>query len=711
MAIIDAKGRPRSTRTSDEEHALLMEDIGRLPPDERAALLEVYEKLAESGGADDFGKIAEADYIRKPVDVRTFLTDPYFLGETGSAMYPRIKDDIVELFEGGYHEAVLGGSLGWGKSFFAVTSMAYVLYQISCLRTPQRSYGLEGGSHLYIAMLSVTEKVARRVQVNELIAKVEFSRYFKEHFPIKAAPSQLEIKCHNHVTIVAGSTGSSAVIGLNVFASFIDETSFMGSVKEVDRLGKFISTDMGEKIYKSIIRRMKSRFQRAGKLPGVLITVSSKERPSAFVEKRIQEAREQNDPHFFVREYATWDVKPPEFFSAGTFKVVAGNERVQSRILGEDPKEEERYREMGLHVVEVPSDYRKDFEKDLDGALRDIAGVATLSVSNYFQRIDSVYSAVMPDAVSPIVSGAEGDPIEEWTAGTPFHVNWGTIASTFERRLPGGFVEIGWRPKKHPFAIRYAHIDSSLTGDATGLVIAHIANWTEVVRRDPRGDEYTETAPVMETDLVLRIVPPPGDEILLSDVRSILYQFSEHGFQIGFVSMDQFQSADTIQQMNQRGIEAEVVSIDRTTEPYDVLKGAFYEGRLRVHQHRILQCELRNIQRVPSTSGKVKIDHPKIMTGPDGNEIPGSKDVADALAGAIYNLSQRMPGQPIAPQAGVSVGAVRQEKPNHDWVTGGAQMVTPEASGAPGRKGMVKPGSGSGGGGSGGLPPLPFIRG
>lgn len=708
MPILYDKGRPKSHRTPDEEDKLLLEAISKLPPEERAALMEVYEQVSQ-GRSAEYGKLAEAEFIRRPVDVRTFLHDPYFLGESGGSLWPRLQEDMVELFEGDYHEATLGGSLGWGKSFFATCAMAYVLYQMSCLREPQKAYGIDSGSFIYIAMLSVTEKVARRVAVNEMIGKLEHSRYFKEHFPLQAAPSQLEMRFPNQVQIVAGSTGSSAIIGLNVFAGFIDETSFMGGTKEVDRHGKFVSADTGEKIYDSIIRRMKSRFQRSGRLPGVLITVSSKERPNAFIEKRVRQAREQNDPHVFIREYATWDVKPAEFFSKETFKVVAGTDRVQSRILGDDPREEARYRDMDLQIVEVPEDYRRDFERDLDGSLRDIAGVATESVSPYIQRTDAIFKAMENAPPTPTTDEA-GQVIEEWVANTPLHVAWPKVAVQFERRLAGGYQEVAWRPLRHPHAIRYVHIDASLTGDATGLAMGHISQWTEVVRRDAKGEEYVELAPIVESDLLLRIIPPPGDEILLSDVRAIVYQFIDHGFQVGFVSMDQYQSADSIQQFRKRGIEAELVSLDRTTEPYDVLKAAFYEDRVRLQKHEMLGIELRNLQRVPSGRGRVKIDHPKLMTGPGGSQITGSKDLADALGGLVYSLTQRTPGRPIPMMAGLShvAGGQAIEKQDNTWVTGGAVVVSGEGpgSGTP-RGGMVKPGSG----GSGGVPPLPFIKG
>lgn len=613
--------------------------------------------------------------------------------------------DVTDVVEGTRYIAggmLVHNSIGWGKSFFATCAMAYTLYQMSCLRNPQKTYGIDSGSSIYVAMLSVTEKVARRVAVNELVGKIEHSRYFKEHFPLKAAPSQLEIKFPNSVQVVAGSTGSSAVIGLNVFAGFIDESSFMGDSKEVDRSGKFIAADNGEKIYKSIIRRMKSRFQRAGRMPGVLLTVSSKERPGAFIEKRIREAREQDDKHFFVREYATWDVKPADFFSPGTFKVVAGNDKIQSRILTSgDPKEEERYRDMGLQVIEVPVDYRADFERDIDGSLRDVAGIATESVSPFMQRTDTIFEAADPSL--PLATRDEdGNKIEEWVANRPLQIFWQGIAQQFERRLTGGFVEVGWRPLRHPNAIRYAHIDASLTGDATGLVIAHVSNWTEVVRRDFGGDEYTELAPVLETDLLLRIIPPPGDEILLSDVRNIIYQFIEHGFQIGYISMDQYQSADSLQQFRKRGIEAELVSMDRTTEAYDTLKGAFYEKRIRTQQHNYLAIELRNLQRVPTSGGRVKIDHPKLMTGADGNQVRGTKDVADALAGVVWSISQRSPGRPIPPMLGGSdSGGTGDRREDSSWVTGGAVMV---GEGVTARGSVTKP---VGPGGT----PLPFVKG
>jgi hypothetical protein len=667
VTILDVNGRPRSVRTDEEELQLLLSDIERLPEKEQRALTEVYSRLLE--GDASYNGLADAEYRLAPVDIKTFLTEPYFLGETGASLWPQLADDLVDLFEGEYEEATLGGSLGWGKSFFATTAMAYVIYQMSCLKNPQRAYGIDVGSSIYVAMISVTEKVAKRVVISELIGKIRFSRYFQEHFKPKEAPSQLEVRFPSGIQVVGGSTGSSAMIGLNVFAGLIDETSFLGEKKKLDRHGRESVVDVGEQIYKSIIRRMKSRFQRVGRLPGVLILASSKERPSAFIEKRIQAAREIDDPMMFAREYATWDVHPKEKFSGKHFGVVVGTERISSRILSGDPEELKRYEDMGLQVVSVPEDYRKDFVDDIDGALRDIAGVATDVVSQYMNRSEKVYDCQDATLEHPIGHDEGEGPMEEWVANTPLPIQWHRITKPFKRRLPGGYTEDAWRPIRHPEATRYVHIDTSYAADSSGICIAHIAGWTEVVRRDALGEEYNELAPRIEADLVLAVVPPPGDEIMLADLRGVVYQFMAHGYQVSYASLDSFQSIDTIQQFRKHGVDAEVVSIDRTTEPYDVLKTAMYEDRFRMAPHAVALREFRYLQRVPKSGGRIKIDHPK--KNPDGT--PGSKDVADSIAGVVYSLTRKVPGRPMAPMLGSRESF--DEKQDDSWVTGGKVLV------------------------------------
>lgn len=683
MAIVDKGGRPRSVRTPEEILEEVDEDFANLSSDEKAAFLAIIDQM-QGGDFRDYETLVSAEYERIPVDPRTFLTDEHFIGKVGANMWPKLQDDFVDLFSGGYSEAVLGGSIGWGKSFFASCGLAYVIYQMSCLKDPQQVYGLAPGSSILVTLLSITREVARRVPLAELNSKLEQSPYFREQFPFKFASTMYEIRFPKNIIVVGGST-SSSVLGGNVFAGFIDEVSFMGDEKGVEG-GRYVPVDKGAKMHKAITRRMKSRFQKVGKLPGVLFVVSSKERPVAFVEQRIKEVRDTGDRSCFVREYATWDVKPVESFSHEIFKIAVGNDRVRA-IIDPTPQQENWFQENGLQVIEVPDDYRTDFEHDLEGSLRDIAGIATQAISPFIHRVEKISQAVS-DLPNPV-------DMEEWQAGTDLVFHWNRVCEGYERRLPGGFKEQAWRPKRHPGAPRFVHIDPALTGDSAGVCIAHIAGWTEVIRRDSMGVEYTELAPVYETDLLLGVKPPPGDEIFLGDLRSIVYQFAEHGFQIARGSLDSYQSADTIQQFRQRGIESEVLSVDRKPDPYEVLKTALYEGRLRLINNSIVIRELHQLQRIPhGRSGHWKIDHPK----------RGSKDIADALCGVTFSLSLHLPGQPLDPVQG-SRDSTHEDQPDHSWVTGGSVMVSSSAKSGTGQRGNT--------GAPRGAPPfpMPFVKG
>lgn len=659
MAIVQRDGRPRSVSTPDEALKDAVSQFESLSPDEQNAFLELMSQI-DAGEFDLLRKIVDIEYERVPVDPIQFLEDDYYLGASGNSMWPQLKEDFRELFSGGYSEAILGGSLGWGKSFFATCSIAYVIYQMSCLRNPQSAYGLAPGSKIVIPLMSVTREVARRVPFTELKSKLEQSPYFKEVCKFKAADTMYEMRFDKRIMVTAGSLVTSA-IGGNVFSGFIDEISFFRRDWKAEASGKVSVVDRGELIRDAIVRRMKSRFQKVGKLPGILFLVSSKERPTAFVEKRIEEARAEQDPATFIREYANYEVKPRDTFSDKTFFVVVGNDKVRSKL---DPTSEERkrYSDMGLTIIEVPIDFRSDFERNIEGSIRDIAGIATESVSLFISRTEKISEAEKSDVLTPI-------DVEHWVCGSPLEFYWERVARREQRHIPGGFSEEIWIPRRHPDAPRHVHIDPALSGDSAGMIIAHIAGWVNVKRRDKGGKEYTDVAPVIETDLVLEIEPPMGEEIFLADLRSIIYQFAAHGFNIAFASMDSYQSADMRQQLEANGIESEILSVDKTETPYEVLKTAFYEGRMRVQEHTVLRKELSQLQRIPAwrqMTGVVrfKIDHPE----------RGSKDTSDALAGVTYSLTQRTPGRPMpfVPVSRVGGG----EKTDHSWVTDGKVMVS-----------------------------------
>lgn len=623
--IIEKNGRSRSIRTAEEAREILRTEFSSLTPEEQDAIRSLLEGMAT--GEEIPSILLESEYERTPVDTRTFVLDPYYLGNVCGSIFPKLMDDLDELFDGTYQECILTGSIGYGKTFFASIGICRVLYELSCLKNPQKTFGLAPGSNLSLVMLSVNQELATKVVYDNIVGKIQASPYFKEHFPFEV--TKKELRFPNEVWVAPRASSDTSVLGLNVFGGIIDETNFMTRKGRSKTVGQqqWGHYDRAETLYSAIQRRMKSRFQRHGRVPGILFVVSSKKVRDDFTARRIRDSK--HDSSIFVRDYALWDVRPEEYYAQKKFIVLCGNDKTPSRIVDEKEDIAKLKAELPEDVVliEVPEDFRNDFQRDLEGSIRDIAGVATVAVSPFITRREKIEEAIDPSRVHPFTAMVL-DP----SKGGMFR--WESMVEERNVRLYRGGYEKQWQPKLSPASRRHVHIDPSLRGDATGFVMAHVAGYTEVVRRVEGGGEYTERAPVIVVDVALRIVPPVGDEIVLSDIRQMVYELSAHGYSIGLVTMDQYQSADAIQKFVQKGFPAELLSVDRTMDPYDSLKMALYENRLKMYNYPPLLDELRTLEK---DLDRKKVDHP----------LGGSKDIADALAGVCFSLSQRATHQPL----------------------------------------------------------------
>ena len=97
---------------------------------------------------------------------------------------------------------------------------------------------------------------------------------------------------------------------------------------------------------------------------------------------------------------------------------------------------------------------------------------------------------------------------------------------------------------------------------------------------------------------------------------------------ITWVTLDSYQSVDTMQILRAEGFFSGYQSVDTSIIPYQLTKNALYDGRVRIGKHPKLLHELLNLE-LDYKRGKV--DH-----------VPnGSKDVADAFAGVVYGLTMR----------------------------------------------------------------------
>lgn len=640
MSLVRENGRWRTVRTEDEQKTKLTSMFASLSEDEQDAVRALLEDEAVEENPV-FRAVTELEYEFKPVDPRTFYDDEYYLGHV--SLWPRLKDDLVELHEGGYEEAVLTGSLGWGKSFFGAAAMAYVIYQLSCLRHPQRSYGLDATSTIYLSFVGPTIQLAQRSIYAKTTEFIKASPYFQDNFNPRVIKSTTTFP--KGVSLIAGSTSSNAGMALDVFGGVIDEANFFLAQRSEHDLS--VMLDRAKLIYEAIRRRMENRFMRSGRLPGLLVIDSSAKHQSSFTVQKIKEAR--YDDRIFVRDYATWDVQPKDRFIGKYFYVAVGDNNVRSRVL-EDEADIESYKSMGANMHPVPVEFKAAFDKDLETSIQDILGVPTADVSFYIQNHKALNES----------SNAQRHPfaVQEYIIGVTKKLYiWNRIAKQVETMTESGEKELRWIPLVSPHAPRCVHLDLSKSQDATGLAIGHIDRYVEVVRRDPEtGEDTSEMAPIIYIDAMLRILPAPGRDIILAEVRSIVYSFQQHGFHIYRGTSDQYQSLDTIQQFEAKGMQAETLSLDKTPEPYSIFKSALYEGRVKAYHYKPWIDEVKSLKRIVTKSQKVKIDHPY-----DKKEGTCSKDVADAVAGGVFSLETKPPGR-----VAVSGDFVGAEHPRQD---------------------------------------------
>ena len=94
--------------------SILDELTKTLTPDD-VALLQALLKQSEGNELDTLMDLMGYTYQHKPVGVREFVESPRYLGLAGQ-VYPVLLDDLEELFEGDYVEAILTGGIGWGKA-------------------------------------------------------------------------------------------------------------------------------------------------------------------------------------------------------------------------------------------------------------------------------------------------------------------------------------------------------------------------------------------------------------------------------------------------------------------------------------------------------------------------------------------------------------------------------------------------------------------
>jgi hypothetical protein len=541
----------------------------------------------------------ESIFEVEPVDLTTFITDKAYLNNPALSdtqfeavrhleqiFLPETYPLMVQEF-GPQWEPVRFINFAWlqwgkgsGKDHVCRMSVARWVYLLLCLKNPQAYFGMPEQDEIHVLNVASTAAQAQRAFFKPLKTLSGKARCFKD----VADPKEYSIVFDKQIEAVSGHSLAEAMEGLNILGGIADEISAFKTKEEAERtaarMGGREPAKTAESILKMIRTSARTRFPRNFKLAAI----SYPRFRGDAIQQLTLRGREDNEKYgdrsrvFVSGPAATWDVNP--------------------RVRGKE-------------------DFREDYDEDPEMARAMYECEPSLSTNRFYRNEQSVYAAFSERKPPPVV-------VEYY---------WGRDEGYVAEEGPPPEQE-GWQVRFHydesfyPMqgALYAVHGDMAITGDRAGVAVAHVKNWQRGEWKTVGDDTTMEPRPYVKLDTVFSFeadisAQPVAREVQIRWFRKFVFELTTRGFIIGRATLDQFQSADTIQILESRGIEAERVSMDRDAVPWNNLRDVMYDGRLDAYWRELVVDELLALTRLPNG----KVDHP----------AGGSKDEADAVCGAV----------------------------------------------------------------------------
>ena len=466
------------------------------------------------------------EFDEKPVDLRSFVREPQYLGlpelseyqyiliEKSSQIYK--ESTLIKLFgeeEGKRkykqtaNEVIAQLGKGSGKDYCSTIAVAYIVYLLLCLKDPATYYGKPPGDSIDILNIAINAQQANNVFFKGFKTRIDNSPWFIGKYESKAS----EIKFKKNITVHSGHSEREAWEGYNVIVVVLDEISGFATENTTGH----DQAKTADAIYDMYRASVDSRFPDFGKVILLSFPRFKNDPIQKFYESVIAEKE------VLVRNKT---LKMDDELPDGT----EGNE-----ILVE--WEEDNI--ISYNIPRVFALKRPTWEVNPTKKIEDF------KVAFYKNMPDALgrFACMPPEAVDAFFKSRE--KIEK---------SFNNMALAVDQfgRLENWFIP-------DPDKEYYIHVDLAQKHDHCAVAMAHVQRWVNVKITDT----YSQPAPIVEVDAVRYWTPTADKSVDFAEVRDYILQLRTAGFKIRVCTFDRWNSHDMMQQLKAYGINTETLSV------------------------------------------------------------------------------------------------------------------------------------------------------
>ena len=529
------------------------------------------------------------EFDEKPVDLKTFVRSPEYLGlpELSDYQYTLIEKSsqiykestLIKLFgeeEGRIrfkqtaNEVVAQLGKGSGKDYCSTIAVSYIVYLLLCLKDPATYYGKPPGDSIDIINIAINSQQASNVFFKGFKTRIDKSPWFAGKYNDKAS----EVKFDKAITVHSGHSEREAWEGYNVIVVILDEISGFA----IDNTTGHEQAKTGAAIYDMYRASVDSRFPDFGKV----ILLSFPRYKNDYIQQRYNAVVAEKET--IIRDYKfKMDEDLPDDTQGNEFSVEWEEDHIIS------------YKIPRVYALKRPT-----------WEVNPVRKIDDFKVAFFTNPLDALsrFACMPPDAVDAFFKSRE--KVEK-------AFNKGHLAVDNFGRLEDWFIP---DPDKEYFL----HVDLAQKHDHCAVAMGHVNKWVNIKVTDT----YSQPAPIVEIDAVRFWTPTKDKSVDFTEVKDYILSLKTRGFKIRVCTFDRWNSHDMMQQLKQYGINTEILSVAK--KHYDDMAMIVAEERLSGPHIQLLIDELLQLKIM-----RDRVDHPR----------KGSKDLADAVCGAIYNSISR----------------------------------------------------------------------